>query len=241
MGKHIKRSYVFLAIVVLLIILARIFFLDLSLLLSYPHFLNLNSPDLDTLEKIDTKIEPYLEKESYDSSDMKRLLKLLWMKKDYSKAFSDGSEVEYLSETERSDITKKAALFVPMDIEDNYVQINMLKYKLGHNDIDALEGYIGPGDNRGAVGAGSEICSLFLDETDWTDLYYVNIYFQSKHFCKVGITKGDKRKLEQALLRGGETGMVEHLREHGINSVSVNVNSCETDDLNERYHCLFFT
>jgi len=196
--------------------------LDQQLTQGYPDFLKKADKVL-----LDYKINYYQKKENYSKDEVQILWKLLYIKKHFYKH-------DYLSEQTRKNFVSKIAKQETDNFLRKYFQINILKYKLGMNNISELENYLGEQ---------VDIChsdNLFLEQTDWNNVWQVGVYFDIVHFCKIAYGQQEIEKLN-FVLKNNDLSSNSHLREHGINDVPVYVNDCDqAQNINEKYHCLFF-
>lgn len=196
--------------------------LDQQLTQGYPDFLKKADKAL-----LDYKIDYYQKKENYSKDEVQILWKLLYIKKHFYKHV-------YLSEQTRKNFVGKVAKQEIDNFLHKYFQINILKYKLGINNISGLENYL-----EEQV----DIChndNLFLEQTDWNNVWQVGVYFDIVHFCEIAYGQQEIEKLN-LVLENNDLPSDSHLREHGINDVPVYVNDCDqAQNANEEYHCLFF-
>ena len=227
--RNYKKDSIFLLFLFLLVFLI-IFYdeirVDLLLLTGYPTFLRQSGEN--DLDVINDKIPYYQEKDRYSGKDLDTLYKILWIKKEYSK-------YSYLSEQQRHIFIDKVSKYEPRNLWEKYLQINLLKYKLGLNNFEELNNYLSKK---------IQVCekdNLFLNTVDWNDLFEVGVYFDIVHFCKLNFSENDVIRLEQVLSKSKEYELIKHVKEHGVNDVLVYVNNCTLAmDSNEIYHCLFF-
>ena len=176
---------------------------------------------------LDNKINFYQEKNVYSGEDMKVLWKLLRFKKNFYR-------YDYLTEDQRKEFIKK---IIEADITNFYhkfLQINLLKYKLGINNFEELSNYL---EDEHIV---CQKDNLFINRSDWNNLFQVGSYFDIIHFCNLNYSQEDVNRLNLVLKSTTDQRRV-HFLEHGINDVPVYVNDCsQAKNFNEENHCLFF-
>lgn len=187
----------------------------------YPVFL-----EIEDAEFIDKKINQIRGTDSLSDPDTEKLWKLLWAKK-------DNFRNQYLSMRQRRDLIEKIANYTPPDFYHAYLKFNLLKYKLGVNNLTQLSGI-----------SESDVCrpgDLHLQEAQNDNLFEMSAYFDILHFCGIDYTKKDVENLNTAIKKSGDEVTRKHAMEHGVNDVPVFVNNCsKAKGLNEKYHCLFF-
>tara|TARA_Y100000031_G_C8144829_1_gene349401 strand:+ start:143 stop:889 length:747 start_codon:yes stop_codon:yes gene_type:complete len=197
--------------------------LDQQLIQDYPYFLEKTAQEL-----LDYKIDYYQKKQDYSKDDLEILWKVLFIKKDFYKD-------DYITEQTRRIFIDKVAKQKIDDFSHKYFQINILKYKLGMNNILELENYL-----KQKVGA-CDRDNLFLEQTGWDNVWQVGVYFDIVHFCKITFGQQEIEKLNLVLKENSSSPRTSHVQDHGINDVPVYINDCsQAKDENEEYHCLFF-
>lgn len=187
----------------------------------YPAFL-----EIDDEEFINKKLSEIHSKESLSDSDMETLWKLLWAKK-------DNFRNHYLSTDQRIGLIEKSVQYSPSDIYHAYLKFNVLKYKLGVNNLTELSRF-----------SSSDVCAfenLTLDHIQKDNLFEMSAYFDILHFCEIDYTDEDIEYLNTAIKKSNDFAIKKHALEHGVNDVPVYVNNCSmAKGMNEKYHCLFF-
>jgi len=187
----------------------------------YPSFMVIaDSPLLDRV------ISSHARPRQLSSDDLAFLWKALWIKKDNAPA--------YISETLRKVLVRKVSWALIRTLRDTYLQIDLLKYKLGINDNQELRRYLG--EETPAC----RVAENMIENVHTDNLFEVSTYFDVVHFCKLSAPVAMQVTLGQ-LLQKTRSFYSGHVREHGIHDVPVYVNDCsQAADENERYHCLFF-
>ena len=181
----------------------------------YPQFL-ISIPN----EKLSSEINKVSEGERLSSNEVEYLWKLLWIKKEFYPK-------QYLTNKEREIIVERIKNVKPNNLYENYLQTNILRYELGINDDSELNE--------------SSVCvHLFLNETNWDDLFDVAVYFDVLHFCDITVTELDLRKLNQTMSNAKVSVSYQHCMEHCANDIQVKVNDCDNTQGHESYHCLYF-
>ncbi len=177
---------------------------------------------------LDSKINIYQKKDIYSEKDMEILWKLLRFKKDFYR-------YDYLTEDQRKEFIEKIAEADIKNFYGKFLQVNLLKYRLGLNSFEELSDWLEDEDM---------VCqedNLFVNQVDWDNLFQVGAYFDIVHFCSLDYSQEDLNRLNLALKNATDQMLKTHFLEHGINNVPVYVNDCSrAKNLNEENHCLFF-
>ena len=186
----------------------------------YPVFL-----EIDDKNFIENRIDKLDSGKNLDGEQI--LWKLLWTKK-------DNFRKDYLTFEQRKRLIKKVASFSPSNYDEVYLKFNILKYKLGVNNMSQLK----------RLHLDKGVCdkeSLYFNSIDWDDVYDVSTYFDVAHFCGFNYSEDKVEKLSKAIETTEDEMMAKHAKEHGVNEVRVYINNCENaTGANEKYHCLFF-
>jgi len=188
-------------------------------------------------EALDRRIEGFAGKDLVEE-DLDQLWKLLWIKKDYYRNF-------YITEGVRKELVKGVSLADANGLQGTYLKLNLLKYKLGVNDLEELRVFgqaNGFGDNLAEAVEG-QVCGKLeglRQEVDWDDSCSVSHFIEAKFFCGIGLAQEDVDAAERVISQG-LGNCVAHCSEHCFEDVPVYVNGCEmAGNENEEYHCLFF-
>ncbi|MFW5746596.1 MAG: hypothetical protein ACOCWQ_03530 [Nanoarchaeota archaeon] len=150
------------------------------------------------------------------------LWKSLWILKDQYR-------FDYITHAQRNELISQLSRAEPQNLEDHYIILNTLKYKLGINSKEGL--------------ADPSICQ-YAPLVNWSDPWHASVGFDYLHFCKISLSEQHVHAYHQLTAEIGKDADhdVLHLQEHGVNDVPVYINDCSSArNENEAYHCLFFS
>ena len=195
-----------------------------ALTTDYPEFLQPFPKEI-----LDSRIEAFVGKD-LEEQDLDTLWKLLWIKKEYHKDF-------YITRTIQEALIRKISLAGSDGLQGTYLRLNLLKYKLGVNNLENLKEVY----SDGASFVEENVCTKLEEisnEVDWDDSCSVSHIIEARFFCGMNAEQYEIAAAEHAISQ--KLGnCVQHCEEHCFEDVPVYVNDCgKAENKNERYHCL---